>query len=624
MLREAGEVAGASETSKIRKRRAVSSSGASSEALRKLRLRARRGVRLIGRRRGGGTGAGASPCSSKSNCSSSSRSRTTMSESSPWNRRHCRLADVETRSTSSAASARKLVGSPWRQKKGAGAFEEEEEETELVGWDAAVARQRSDHHRRSASMELSKMSRRKSSKAMEGDGDKSWHNGHAHGHWFSDVMSNGGTTEVHALAQGLASPCPVDRPAQLQELYNSLTASSELVRVLANVLGPGGLNPTAASLIAALRSEIGAARARTRQLARQHRRHGGEDSAEHLRKQLLEEVRAWKSRQREKAAAAARVVASELDGERRSRRRAERVSKKLGEALAEAESSLRTATRELERERKARERLEKACDELAGGAGGAGAAESAAREELEREREMLLVADELREERVRMKLAEARLQFEEKNAVVDQLRHELEAFLHAAGKQDQEFPAADEHRVADDDHRLQLALASEFGVDGIDRVAVYKKSQGGGKDGGGDEGREDDDSEGSDIELNMDGNSWSYTTASKETTIKNAASVHGSLSDRGTESGAGAGDLDRRSDRTREAVEQDWEEDCSDDGTTTKDLDEDAERYEAIKNLREQMLAGHGFVFMSQGGADDERDRHSHGLINHIEQGRLW
>jgi hypothetical protein len=46
--------------------------------------------------------------------------------------------------------------------------------------------------------QLSKLSRRKS-KALEGSagGERSWHNnGHAHGHWFSDVMSNGGAMEV--------------------------------------------------------------------------------------------------------------------------------------------------------------------------------------------------------------------------------------------------------------------------------------------------------------------------------------------------------------------------------------------------------------------------------------------
>lgn len=41
-----------------------------------------------------------------------------------------------------------------------------------------------------------KISRRKS-KVLKDDGEqRSWHNGHAHGQWFSDVISNGGTMKV--------------------------------------------------------------------------------------------------------------------------------------------------------------------------------------------------------------------------------------------------------------------------------------------------------------------------------------------------------------------------------------------------------------------------------------------
>ncbi|RCV06501.1 LOW QUALITY PROTEIN: hypothetical protein SETIT_1G167800v2 [Setaria italica] len=597
---------------KIRKRCVVSPSGASPDRQGRA-LRLKRGVRLIGHRRGGsGTGTGTGGASPRA---SSGRKRR-MSESS-WNR-HCRHghADVETRS---AASARKLVSALWQLNKGDAAFEEE------IGWDAAAERRGSDH-RRSASLEFSKISRRKS-KVLKDDGEqRSWHNGHAHGQWFSDVMSHGGTMEAHMCPQGRTPARPGDRAAEMRDLHNSLTASTELVRVLANVLGPAGaLSPTAASVLAALRSELDAARARARRLARHHGRHGGGDDEEHhLRRQLEEEARAWKARHREKAAAAARLVASELDGERRSRRRAER---KLADALADAEGSLRAATRELERERAARERLQKVCDELARGGTAVEEedelrreAEAAALEELEREREMLQLADELREERVRMKLAEARIQFEEKNAAVDRLRQELEAFLGTNSTNDrQESPVHDEHRHAVDDHRsLQLVLASEFGVDGIDRVITDKTGQ---EEDGNDGEADDDGSEGSDIELNMDGNSWSYmTTASRATTAKNAAaSVHGSLSDRGTECGA----FDRGSHGVRDALElKEWDDGCSDDDT--RDLDEDAERYEAIKNLREQMLAGNGFVFLSQGEPDADRDRHRQGLVSQIEDGGLW
>jgi hypothetical protein len=429
-------------------------------------------------------------------------------------------------------------------------------------------------------------------------------------------------SSFHLFQAGLASPFPGDGTAQLQALYNSMTASKELVRVLANVLAPGALSPTAASLLAALRSELDAARARARQIAREQRRcGGGGDEAERLR----EEMRAWKSRHREKAAAAARVVASELDAERRARQRAERVGKKLGEALAEAEAALREARREVDRERNARERMEKACDELAAGVGlgGAAAAEEyeMGRDELEREREMLQLADELREERVRMKLAEARVQFEERNAVVDRLRQELEAFL---GRNGPESPARD-----DDRHRLQLVLASEPFVHGIDPVAVAVRRNGEDR-GGGNDGEADDDYSdgGSDIELNVDSNDRDYSTASVKdtaTTGKNAASRHGSFSDRGTE---GGGVFDRRSSQGLGDVAQDeqrWNDD-DDDGTTVKDVDEDSERYEAIKNLREKMLAGHGFVL--QGGADaydtDSQHRLAASFVCQVDDRGLW
>ncbi|CAN6244420.1 unnamed protein product [Urochloa humidicola] len=122
-------------------------------------------------------------------------------------------------------------------------------------------------------------------------------------------------------------------------------------------------------------------------------------------------------------------------------------------------------------------------------------------------------------------------------------------------------------------------------------------------------------------------------TTSRATTAKNAASAHGSLSDRGTECG-GAGTFDDRRSQghgVRDALElHEWDdgrsEDDDDGRASSRDVDEDAERYEAIKNLREQMLAGHGFVFLSsQGEADADRDRHRQGLMAQIEDGGgLW
>lgn len=392
-----------------------------------------------------------------------------------------------------------------------------------------------------------------------------------------------------------------NRTAHLQDMYRSLTASRELVRVLASIWAPGDLNPsTAASLLAALRCELDLARAHARHLAKEESRRGAEE-AELLKKRLAAEAHAWKIRQREKAAATVRVVAEELEGERRSRRRAERVNCKLGDALAETERELRAAEKELERERKSRERLEKVCEELVGGE----EMRAAAQADLDKEREMLRLADELREERVQMKLLEARLQFEEKNAVVDQLRGELQAFLDTTKK---ESPAA-----ADDDNHN--ASQGAFDDDPIAPVALGNKTDRGDQDEGG--AQDDDDSEGSDmhsIELNADGSrqecGWSYGTA--------AASKEKAASECAVDPW-----FDRQSLGEFEGG-QPWDNDdegCS--VRTRDDVDEDSERYQAIKNLREQMLAGHGFIFLSQADeAHAERQYDRYGLMYHDEDGK--
>ncbi|KAF0934717.1 hypothetical protein E2562_028314 [Oryza meyeriana var. granulata] len=604
MLRRGAVVDGDGEVvaSKIRKRCALSSSGAS-DPLRKLRLK-KRGVVVLGRR-GGSGGGGVSPRSSRK-----------MSESS-WNGRRCHDG-AAAYGTRSAASARKLVSALRQLSKGGSSPDDK---------DAAV--RRSSAHRRCVSVEFSKRSRTKS-KVLEADGQSSWYNGH--GHWFSDMLSNGSTMEVHACrAQDCASPCTGGgrMAPHLQEMCSSLAASKELVKALAGIWGPGNLNPSTASLLSALRAELDLARAHARQLIKEERRRG--DEMERMRRQLTEEVREWRSSQREKAAATVRVVVAELDGERRSRRRAERVNVKLGKALADAESELAAAGRELERERRSRERLEKVCDELVrgglvavgvavgGGVDSRGGEEveemrreaERAQEELEKEREMLRLADELREERVQMKLLEARLQFEEKNGVVEQLRGELEAFLES--KKDRQEPPDDavEHQL--NNHRLQSILVDV----NKNREEANNNNGDGDKEDDGCRGEcvVADDSDGSEmhsIELNMEGNikdySWSYTTASKEMTTTrsmNAASVNGShISDRGAELAVdpwSSAAIDRRS---QEAAGEELDGDRWDDGgcsDRSKDLDEeDAERYQAIKNLREQMLAGHGFVFESQ------------------------
>lgn len=374
-----------------------------------------------------------------------------------------------------------------------------------------------------------------------------------------------------------------------------MIASKELVKVLARVWGPGELNPSTVSLISALRSELDVARSHVRMLIKEQKSDAYEieNLEKQLTKELTEEMELWKIKQKEKVGNTLQFIASELDTEKKSRKRAEKTNKKLSNALANAEASLQAVTKELERERKSKGRVEKICSELIRGIDEDKAEVQAlkretekAQEELHKEREMLQLADEWREQRVQMKLLEARLQFEEKNAAVNQLRDELQAYLNT--KKEQE-PLNDP---------MQLSHASENGATVADGVP----------DRNGGNCIEDDASEDSDIhsiELNVDGMNrtytWSYTPSSKGR--QRSASRHESFSDRGMD-GANSWHLGQSFRDMDEELEGDWAEGCS---NGMLNLDHDEERYQAIKNLREQMLAGSGFI-LSQGRENAERE----------------
>lgn len=558
-----GGVEEAAAAVRIRKRCALSSSGASNPAGSR-----RPAVLLRRRRRRQGAGAEKAPMSE-----SSSRSR------------HCRGRAADGVPLSSA-SARKLVAAFWQTDKDRLFGEKEEEE-------GAAARRRL-VPRSHASTEVSKSSRSRCKVYEEAGGRKgSYHNGH--GKWLSaDVMSNCSAMEIGTRSQDDVSRCPEEKAIQLKDLYNSLIASKELAKVLAHIWGE--LNPSTVSLISALRSELDLARAHVRRLIKEQKSEGNE--MDYLKKELMEEMESWKAKQKEKAATALQYIVTELDNEKKSRKRAEKTNKKLSAVLADTESSLHAAMKELERERKSKGRVEKICSELVRGIGEDKAEVEAlkretemAQEDLQKEREMLHLADEWREQRVQMKLLEARLQFEEKNAAVNQLHEELQAYLDT--KKDQEPVKFD---------LMQSSHAFENGGAATGAIADNASGRGCSED------SEDCDSEGGgmhSIELNVDDNkfyTWSYTPSSRGN--QRGASMHGSFSDRGMD-GADPRGVDRKtSEEMDDALEGDWAEGCS---NGMLSFDHDEERYRAIKNLREQMIAGSGLV-RSQGSENAERE----------------
>ncbi|XP_016476188.2 uncharacterized protein LOC107797784 [Nicotiana tabacum] len=320
------------------------------------------------------------------------------------------------------------------------------------------------------------------------------------------TLQNGCLIEVDQTQQNHAQTVNKHR---LKDVRNGLSASKELLKVLNRVWGLTEHQSTCLSLFSAIKAELDRACIQVTKLIHEQRYNNGEVDV--LLKQFEEEKAAWKLKEQDKIHTAITSIAKELKIEKKLRKQTERINKKLGKELADTKICLSKAVKELEGEKRAREILEQVCDELARGIGEDRAeVEELKRqsakvcEEVEKEREMLQLADVLREERVQMKLSEAKYQFEEKNAVVDKLRNELEAYLRSKKGQEQGGDDSPNYeRIKQLEKHLRETLPT---------TCYYQdKEKGNGKV----VNKEDDDDDSADsdlhsIELNMDDNTKSY------------------------------------------------------------------------------------------------------------------
>ncbi|KAL8129977.1 hypothetical protein V2J09_019132 [Rumex salicifolius] len=222
--------------------------------------------------------------------------------------------------------------------------------------------------------------------------------------------------------------------SRLRDVSTSLTTSKELVKVLFKMWSQEEQNTSNLTLVSALRVEIDRARHQVDCLM--HEKRYSQREIDSLLKHFACEKAAWKIREKDKISNAVLSVSRELEVEKKLRRQTERLNKTLGRELADTKDKLHKAMEDLGCERRAREILEQTCDELAIGLGEDGNEVKElkrecdkVREETERERQMLQLADVLREERVQMKLADARYEYEEKNAALERMKSELEAYL---------------------------------------------------------------------------------------------------------------------------------------------------------------------------------------------------
>ncbi|CAJ2654717.1 unnamed protein product [Trifolium pratense] len=223
--------------------------------------------------------------------------------------------------------------------------------------------------------------------------------------------------------------------SRLKEARSGLSTSKKVLKVLNQMCHREKQSSTMA-LVLALGSELERVCGLIDKLIQEERSNSNQDDIEDVVKHFVEEKAAWKRREKEKIHDAVKIVAEELMVEKKLRKQTERLNKKIAIEMATIKASHMEVCKELEREKRAKEILEQICDELARGIGEDKAQVEEMKkesvkvlEEVEKEREMLQLADILREERVQMKLSEAKYQFEEKNDFLEKLRNELENFI---------------------------------------------------------------------------------------------------------------------------------------------------------------------------------------------------
>ncbi|MBA0693251.1 hypothetical protein Goari_010745 [Gossypium aridum] len=191
---------------------------------------------------------------------------------------------------------------------------------------------------------------------------------------------------------------------------------------------------SAVSIVSALEAELEQSRARIEELETERR--SSKKKLEQFLRKVSEERAAWRSREHEKIRTVVDDVKAELNREKKNRQRLEIVNSKLVNELSATKLSAKQYFQDYEKERKARELIEEVCDELAKEIGEDKAEveelrrdSMKLREEVDEERKMLQMAEVWREERVQMKLIDAKVALEDRYSQMNKLVADLETFL---------------------------------------------------------------------------------------------------------------------------------------------------------------------------------------------------
>ncbi|KAG6473678.1 hypothetical protein ZIOFF_067595 [Zingiber officinale] len=218
----------------------------------------------------------------------------------------------------------------------------------------------------------------------------------------------------------------------LKDLRSFLVSSKKLLKMLIRFGGIDKQLSPVVSLATAVSCKLDQALVQVDQFVLE------KNSANDEIRYLLKEHATRRHKEQERVRTPLKSVIDELELEKKLRR-VERMNKRLEVELMQTKTLLAKTVQELKNERKTKEIFETSYEILKRVVEDKNHVEKLKKESAEAlelgEKEMLQPAAEWREEKVHMKLSEAKCQFEQKNSAVNRLRYEPEAFLAAKGKE---------------------------------------------------------------------------------------------------------------------------------------------------------------------------------------------
>jgi hypothetical protein len=157
---------------------------------------------------------------------------------------------------------------------------------------------------------------------------------------------------------------------------------------------------------------------------------------ESLFEKLREEKAAWRRREHKKVQSILEDMKADLDHEKKNRRQLETINLKLVDELKEVKMAANNLLQEYDNERKTRELTEEVCNKLVREVEEYKSEiemmkrdSQKLRDEVEEDKKLLQMAEVWREERVQMKLVDARLTLEDKYDQLSKLQQDVEVFV---------------------------------------------------------------------------------------------------------------------------------------------------------------------------------------------------